>query len=82
MEAIDNPICKNAVKEITIEKPTDPVELAIYNQGKIFTDASGEERSGGFKSVEYDQLYRMNLIITQQLMARVEALEAALSKKN
>ena len=82
LEAIDNPICKNAVKEITLEKPTDPVELAIYNQGKIFTDASGEERSGGFKSVEYEQLYRMNLIITQQLMARVEALELALSKKS
>lgn len=82
LESIDNPICKNAVKEITLEKPTDPVELAIYNQGKIFTDTSGEERSGGFKAVEYEQLYRMNLIITQQLMARVEALELALSKKS
>jgi hypothetical protein len=82
LEAIDNPICKNAVKEITLEKPTDPVELDIYNQGTIFTDASGEEHSGGFKAVEYEQLYRMNLIITQQLMARVEALELALSKKS
>ena len=76
LEAIDNPICKNAVKEITLEKPTDPVELDIYKQGQIFTDTSGEEHSGGFKAVEYEQLYRMNIAVTQQLMARVEALEA------
>ena len=82
LEAIDNPICKNAVREISIGKTTDPVELAIYKQGTIYTDDAGEERSGGFRTVEYEQLYRMNLIITQQLMARVEALEAALSKKN
>ena len=82
LESIDNPICKNAVRKISIGKTKDPVELAIYKQGTIFTDASGEERSGGFRSVEYEQLYRMNLIITQQLMARVEALELALSKKS
>ena len=76
LEAIDNPICKNAVKEITLEKPTDPVELDIYKQGQIFTDTSGEEHSGGFKAVEYEQLYRMNIVVTQQLMERVEALEA------
>jgi hypothetical protein len=76
LEAIDNPICKNAVLEIAIEKPTDPVELDIYKQGQIFTDISGEEHSGGFKSVEYEQLYRMNITVTQQLMNRVEALEA------
>jgi len=82
LEVIDNPICKNSVRKISIGKPTDPVELAIYKQGTIYTDDAGEERSGGFRTVEYEQLYRMNLIITQQLMARVEALEAALSKKN
>ena len=28
------------------------------------------------KAVDYEQLYRMNMVVTQQLMARVEALEA------
>ena len=30
-----------------------------------------------FKSVEYEQLYRMALAVVQQLQTRVEALEAA-----
>jgi len=50
--------------------------LDIYKQGQMFTDTSGEEHSGGFKAVEYEQLYRMNIVVTQQLMERVEALEA------
>jgi hypothetical protein len=44
-----------------------------------FTDEDGDEHSAGFKVVEYDQLYRMNIAVTQQLQARVEVMETQLA---
>ena len=58
---------------------TDPAEVDVYNQGDIYTDADVDEHSSGFKVVEYDQLYRMNIAVTQQLQARVEVMETQLA---
>jgi hypothetical protein len=81
LELVDNAFCKNAVRHTTIHRMSvnDPVELDVYNQGEIFTDEDGDEHSAGFKVVEYDQLYRMNIAVTQQLQARVEVMETQLA---
>ena len=81
LEAIDNSFCRNAVGELTMAKmqTTDPAEAAVYDQGDIYIDEDGEEYSGGFKTVEYDQLYRMCLGVVQQLQERVESLELVIS---
>ena len=81
LEASHSPFCRNAVGELTMHKmqTTDPVELEIYDQGDVYTDDDGDEHSAGFKVVEYDQLYRMNIAVTQALQERVEAMEAQLA---
>ena len=81
LEAIDCPFCRNAVDELVLHKMhiTDPAEVAVYEQGDIYTDEDGDEHSGGFKTVEYDQLYRMCLVVVQQLQQRVETLEQVIA---
>ena len=84
LEAIDNPFCRNAVDELILHKMhiTDPAEIAVYEQGDIYTDEDGDEHSRGFKTVEYDQLYRMCLVVVQQLQQRVETLEQVIANNN
>jgi hypothetical protein len=81
LEEVDNPFCRNAVDDLTMHKMhiTDPAEVAVYEQGDIYIDEDGDEHSGGFKTVEYDQLYRMCLVVVQQLQQRVETLEQVIA---
>ena len=60
--------------------PTPLIQNSYKQMDGITTFGGTDYENLG--SVDYDVLYRMNLRVTQQLMARVEALELALSKKS
>ena len=84
LESIDNTYCKNAVDEFILGKSAmaDDIEMDIYNTGEKFIDENGDEHSKGFKAVEYDQLYRMSMVVVKQLQERVERLEQIIINNN